>query len=110
MDGETKSEFEGVRNALFNFPELFGVLPDGTSLFQFHWQNRADLSETRFVAQGGPFTTFEACEAWLKDVFDGHKDDRPDGWIPLVMNDECEHFVWAASQAPAASDMVSACH
>ncbi len=66
---------------------------DGTGyLFQFHWQRR-DHSETQFVEQGGPFTTPEQAEAWISSLAERHGPTPPDGWIPLVMDDQCEHFV-----------------
>jgi hypothetical protein len=67
------------------------------TLYQLHWQNRANFRETEFVAQGGPFRSVEDFRAWINDVMGRRRGEMPDGWQPLVVSDGSDLFVLAAS-------------
>ena len=48
------------------------------------WQNRADITETRLIAEAN-FLDPDAALKWCEETFEKHKADLPDGWCPMVM-------------------------
>lgn len=64
-------------------------------LVQLHWQNRADVKQTEFVAQG-EFDDATAMGEWAKEIIDRRANEMPAGWVPLICNEQSEYFVWAA--------------
>ncbi len=87
-----------VRNSLLNYPELFPVAPRRVVLFQLHWQNRSDFRQTEFVGQFGG-TSFEEVEAWLTELVERRKGECPEGWVPMVCDEQSEYFVMAPAVA-----------
>lgn len=71
-----------------------------TRLIQAHWQNRANPSQTEFIAQYGPINSPEdvdAAMAWAGEVFERRRAECPDGWVPMVCNQDAPEFVMAAN-------------
>ena len=64
-------------------------------LLQLHWQNRNNLRQTEFVAQG----SFEEgtdirteLGAWLEDVMKRRGHECPEGWVPMVCTEDSDYF------------------
>lgn len=67
-------------------------------LVQCHWQNPNDLRQTHMIAQG-EFTDGVLATEWCEGVFLRDRDNRPSGWMPMIVTSESEYFVLAATPA-----------
>lgn len=57
-------------------------------IFQLHWQNPNNINETKFVCQGETEEiereSGDIFEEWIIKQYNKFKNDRPDGWIPMI--------------------------
>jgi hypothetical protein len=74
--------------------DLLNMAPKKAYLFQLHWQNRQPPYETEFVGQVGG-TDPDDIIRLLGEMCDRRQSDCPEGWVPLVCNEEAECFVWS---------------
>lgn len=75
-------------------------------VFQLHWQNRANLEQTEFVAQASfdvDGDLPDAFNAWLADVMWRRRHEAPDGWQAVVFSQDSPYFVLSPERSPWAS-------
>lgn len=72
-------------------------MSDQKFLIQLHWQNRANLYQTEFVAQG-EFGNADSAHAWAREVIERRGAEMPDGWCPLLITQSDHRFVMQASK------------
>lgn len=65
-------------------------------LLQLHWQNRVEPHETEFVAQC-EWRDADTFNEWCRELIERRGHEMPDGWVPMVCNEECDRFVLAAA-------------
>lgn len=63
-------------------------------LYQLHWQNRDNLRQTEFVAQGD-FSIPDELHAWARELIERRGNEMPKNWCPLICSQESEYFVMA---------------
>jgi hypothetical protein len=64
-------------------------------LIQLHWQDRADPEKTELVAQG-EFADSDAAMAWATELIERRGKEMPEGWCPLLCDEDSNYFVRAA--------------
>lgn len=65
-------------------------------LFQVHWQNQNDLTETLMVSQN-EFTEGQDSRdvnQWAAEVVERRRSECPEGWWPLICDENYEGFWW----------------
>lgn len=66
-------------------------------LYQLHWQNPKELSQTIMVMQGEANSPDE-CDKLRKafaDKLRERRDECPEGWQPFVCDETSNHFWWS---------------
>jgi hypothetical protein len=95
-------DIEQAHNCLLYQRGLFAMNPK-SALYQLHWQNRSNIQETEFVGQFEAATVEEARDR-LNDLIERRRNECPEGWGPLVCNQDSGYFVLAAGAAAGASE------
>lgn len=64
-------------------------------IYQLHWQNRDNPSDTEFVAQASDtdFPGPNELYAHLTEVIARRRNECPTFWRPMICDETCEHFV-----------------
>lgn len=65
------------------------------TLYQLHWQNRENLDQTEMVAQCD-LPPHEVAQHFM-EIAMRRKDECPEGWVPMICNEESKYFVRAAA-------------
>ena len=68
------------------------------ALVQLHWQNRDNLDQTEFIAQGD-FASADEMHGWAREIIDRRGSEMPDGWIPLIVAEDHPRFVLQVAPA-----------
>ncbi len=67
-------------------------------LLQLHWQDRSNLKHTEFVAQT-EIKEGDDYHEWLADLMKRRGSEMPEGWMPLLCNQDSEYFALTPSDA-----------
>lgn len=70
-------------------------MSDHPKQLQLHFENPANLQETRFVVQRGICTPDELRE-WISEARKTNDKYMPPGWSYVVMNERDPRFVWTS--------------
>jgi hypothetical protein len=77
------------------------------SLWQLHWQNPRDLTQTIFVGQSGSLSSFEEFEAWFNGLIEHRRAECPQDWGPLVCDQDSHYFRRGGERFDDINDLLS---